>query len=254
MTANNNSATRLHRLLKALGEQPDKRRVSDAWAMVLGINEVDDDKRSYETVEALGRLHRQVDTARRLMRSTEISQELYESALNRCKRAMSVDTLSAKMSDIRQNLAPDVLIAIAWCGETLAQDEQELEPEVLAELQSEVEALRAAIEREDLPASLREFVSEQIQIIEKALREFPIVGARALSEALFQGYSHTQESGDAMNEAPHAPEINTLGSIWGRIRDLPGALQKADKTLGAVQGIADKGLKALEWFGGGPGA
>ncbi|HEY0019361.1 MAG TPA: hypothetical protein VGC13_23875 [Longimicrobium sp.] len=170
------------------------------------------------------------------MSETNISDELYANAFRSALRAIDPSHLGASWSNYQPLITPETLNALAFCSELLPDEGQLLETEEIDSLWAKLEALRTDVATSDLPDEVRRFILEQIGIIEKALDDYEITGARAFRRALVEGSLSYAEHETAVDEHKDAPEVKALSGIWG-------TLTKMNERSEAVQKLLTSGMK-----------
>lgn len=84
---------------------------------------------------------------------------------------------------------------------------------------------------------LRELIVHHIALIERAIAEYPIVGAKSLREAARTGLGELIEVRDVLKEAKESSPVSKLGIVWTKVNETADIALKAEK-------VAQLGQKA----------
>lgn len=243
-----NSAQRLYVILKVAAEQSGQNNIGDVWAHSFNIENKSTIKRNHEVVENLGLLYNQFEVTKDLVEKTDYSSELYQFAFGRIDRILSVDNLSSKWASLKNHLTPDTLLTINWLSEVLPDEKTVLDKEFINEIEKQLSLLKESLAREQVPTSLKAFIERQVEIIEKALRQYGIIGTKSFRDALYKGYSSSHENGDIIAANKESDELSALGKVWKKLKEVPGVVINTNKTLEAGASIVEKGQKLLDFF------
>lgn len=229
MPKNTNSASRLVNLLSNIPGHPDNTQTLEVWANVFAIEEPNPNKKSAAVAELLNAMYRELEVIRKQMAAGDFSESLFAPSMMRMEHALSSLLLPGAWVQARQHLTAETLLALAFCGEILPDEESVIEPSEIAEIKFQVDELQALLTQSTLPIRLRVLVEHHIALIRRALAEYPIVGAKALREAAHTAYGELAEAQDAVTANKDAPEISKLGSVWKKVNDATDLALKAEK-------------------------
>ncbi|WP_156403976.1 MULTISPECIES: hypothetical protein [unclassified Massilia] len=177
------------------------------------------------------------------MTAKNFSEELYASAIAQLEAAFSTMSLHTSWPNVRQHLTAETLVAMAFCGEIIDNEEDLISAEELTEIENKVQDLEQSLEGSTLPPRLKSLIQHHIDLIRKALAEYPIVGARSLRQAARTALGEIVEVREEISAHPDAPEIANLGSVWKRVNSAADLALKADK-------LVQLGQKAWDVVGG----
>ncbi|HEX3103818.1 MAG TPA: hypothetical protein VHQ22_05180, partial [Terriglobales bacterium] len=116
----------------------------------------------------------------------------------------------------------------------LPEDGVTVTAEELSELTNEVEKLRGIVSATTLPERVKRFVFEQLNIISRAIRDYPLAGAKAFRTAVQDVIFHTGEHADIVSEYKDAPVMSGLKQIWEKTAKYAKYAINASKFLGAL--------------------
>jgi hypothetical protein len=229
MPQNINSASRLVSLLKSIPGHPDNTQTLEVWAALFGIKEPNANKKSAAVAELLATMYRELELIREQMQNASFSENLYSSSITRIEHALSTMLLPATWNQVRQYLTPETFIALSFCGEILPDEETQIEPSDLTEIHALIDELNASLTNSQLPPRLNNLVKHHVDLIRRALAEYPISGAKSLREAARTALGELIEEKEAVAANREAPEINKLGSIWKKVNETADIALKAEK-------------------------
>lgn len=229
MANNINSASRLHALLKKASGNSAQTQILEVWANLFEVAEANPNKKSIAVAERLGSMFREVNLIREQMDKTDFGESLYSSALSKIELALSTMILSGTWNSAQQYLTPETLVALEFCGEILPDEEALISSEELAEIRSRVKDLQESLSSSQLPPRLRTLVEHHIDLILRALAEYPIAGAMALREAARTGLGEFMEVSETVKANRGAPEISMLGAVWDKVNKAADVALKAEK-------------------------
>lgn len=118
-------------------------------------------------------------------------------------------------------------------GETLPEDGAPLSQNELSELIQAVETLRKQVNESTLPDEVKVFVFQQLDVITTAIRDYPLVGAKAFRTAVREGFFHAGEHAEVVAEYKDAPVMNSLKQIQEKVVKYAKYSVEVAKILGA---------------------
>jgi hypothetical protein len=190
-----------------------------------------------------------------LMPSTSAPSDLYENAFARALNATSPAHLGVRSVVIQQQLTLEAQSVLRMCAAQLLKDETELAAADLQALIEILEDLENGVAESDLPPDVKSFFYDQISIMRRAMREYPVRGAAAIRDGLHLSVGRWTLQGTALeNAATKAakPYWTRLRDSWGTFLALAKATETVSKALLAgyeiarlVPGLVDGGPKLL---------
>lgn len=243
MSKNLNSASRLIALLQQAAAQSDNTPVLEVWANLFALTETNQNRKAIAVAERLRSMHRELDIVSDQLRNASFSTELYEGHLSRIEHALSTMLLPGTWNQVKQYLPPDVLTALAFCSEILPDEETQISEQELAEIKSKVEELRATLDDATIPPRLSQLIRHHIELIEHALAEYPIAGAKAFREAGRAALGEIIEAKDTISASRETPAVSQLESTWKTVNQATDIALKAEK-------LAQLGQKAWDMIAG----
>jgi hypothetical protein len=239
MTKNINSASRLLRILERHTSHADNVQTLEAWAGLLDVTETHPHRRIVAVGELVHAMHRELEHAATELASANFSKNLYENAFSRIENALSTMLFPNTWNHVRQHLAAEVLTALAFCTEILPNEETEISVEELASIRSKLDELRLTLEDSSLPRRLRSLIEHHVELIERALAEYPVVGAIALREAGRTALGEMIEAKDELATIENDPAVSRLKAAWKTVNEAADFALKAE-------GVAQLGQQAWQ--------
>jgi len=239
MPKNINSASRLFSILEQAPSHANKTNTLEVWTKLLDVTEKHPHRRVVAVGELVHAMHRELELATAGLATANFSRSLYERAFSQIEYALSPMLFPNSWDHVKQYLTPEVLTALAFCTEILPDEEIQISAEEISIIRTQVEELRATLNDANMPLRLRSLIQHHIELIECALAEYSIVGAKALREAGRTALGEMIEATDEIAPAKNSPAISTLESAWKSVN------QAADVAL-KTERLAQLGQKAWE--------
>ncbi|CAG0967922.1 hypothetical protein RHDC4_01093 [Rhodocyclaceae bacterium] len=137
--------------------------------------------------------------------------------------------LGGAWNQVKQYLLRETFVALAFCTEIIPDEESNISEEALAEISNLVADLRSSMEDANISPRLHELIDHHISLIERAIAEYPIAGAKALREAARTGLGELIEVREVLKEEKDTPSVNKLGTAWKRVNETADIALKAEK-------------------------
>jgi hypothetical protein len=163
------------------------------------------------------------------MAAKGFSEELYAPATSQLEAAFSTMNLYNPWPHARQYLTAETTVAMAFCGEIIDNEEDLIGTEELTEIANKVRELEQSLVDSTLPPRLKSLIQHHIDLIRRALAEYPIAGARALRQAARTALGEIVEVREEISAHPNSQEIANLGAVWKRVNAAADLALKADK-------------------------
>lgn len=248
MPKNINSAYRVRELINEVRGKQDNTPVHEVWAEAFGIEETDQHKKNFALSRCLADLHDEVELIRFEMVKLGYSENLYSSSLNKCNAVFAVQSLMANWHALKQRITPEVHIALGFCSEILPNEEDLIADESLAELKRMASDLRTSLSESSLPTYTQKIIEKHLTKIDEALAKYKAVGSKALEEVMQSAYGEVIANEAAFEEAKGSEELSKLSSMWQKTKSVLDGVVDTNKRLGAMQGMAEKGQKVIEFL------
>jgi hypothetical protein len=230
-----NPAKRLHALIEPVLAMHNDTNTLEAWAHCFGLDSSHVHNDPHEVTDRLKLLRTEIKLVRSLMQSTSFSADLYENALVAVTHITSVSNLSAPWGHLKGHVSSENLLAIRWCAQAIAS-EAGLTRAELGRILDSIAEFRTAIEQDNLPSHIRDFVLRQIAVLERGISQYPIRGPQAVRDAVREARVDVLDGGaEIMDQAPR-PLMLRLASLWNRSLV---ALESGEKMIKAITGVSE---------------
>lgn len=240
-----NAAKRAYELLtKAHAIADEKKKTAEVWATVFGIEFKPTPAGFGEVARMLALLSEELEEAFRQMEASDYSRDLYHATFNKARTAMGLAALNGNWKNLRQKLDGETLTILKFCSEVLPDEELRIPEGAFEAIVEILDTLRAAVAGEDMPEDLRIFIESQVTIIERALREFPIIGEKAFDRAVGEVLVTYPEYATVIEAYKGRKEIGLLDKAWNQIL-------KWSARLGALQNLLSSGEGIIGLLGSG---
>ena len=234
MSEQANAAHRLESILRNAVRLPEATSTVEVWTQVFSITGPDAQTTAVKVVHMIGLLRQQTNEIRLKMHDTPIKPQRYEPSLNHVLEALDIQTLSSSWQQRKRYLTPEVLSSVSWCADTLPNEEELIEQGSLGELKEELQRFRATVNEGSLPDYAKSFVLRQIEIIEQAVHEYPVIGAKAFRRASVECFFDLSENQDVYAKHSDEQEMSKLREFWGRVQNMA---EKAGPWLALAQAV-----------------
>jgi hypothetical protein len=239
MTSKRNSATRILAVLEVALREPQNPPTHSVWAKALGLDVNGSPRTLQSVVQLLTAMSAELDLAREHLAKIDFTKSLYEIPLDKIENAISPIHFTNSWLQVSHLLAPDVIISLKFLVEILPDEESEISEESLEEINRKVEELRASAEDSEIPLRLARLISHHIKLIERALSEYQITGAKAFREVARTALGEMIEAKDELAKEKNSPTVEKLKSAWDTVNKVTDTALKSEK-------VAQLGQKAWE--------
>ena len=134
-------------------------------------------------------------------------------------------------------------------GEGLPDEGPAISKEDLASLDTLVVNLRREIEKSDLPETVKRFVYEQLDIVERAIKEYPIAGINAFRTAAKDTVFNELEHPEEAKEFEQTESSSKLKAIIVRVREMSRVVLAFGKLLAAGNSVVETAEKLAHTAG-----
>jgi hypothetical protein len=255
-----NAASRLHSVLASLrGAGIRDGTTIQAWARVFGVKVPTVGTIGDSTIDAYRTLLQGLadvadaysETLARLHAIEDLDRETFLAPLPAVTQLIAPENLNRAWNDTLPLLPDTAMLALRFAADKLAQApsrELELDETVLVALRREIDALEAQVLSATLPVDLKDFLVRHLGKLRLALLRYPIVGVRALEDAVesvLGGMMVATEKGAIQRWREEADIVNAfatlIGNVWTAVATaynvtplLPGAVSTISRLLGGA--------------------
>ncbi len=235
-----NSAKRVLNLVLVVHSKPDQPSTASTWAEAFGLDPDESKSDPHEVNQKLSLLRHELDHLERQMAETHFSEKLYKPYIQRVRLTVSPSNISAGWGSYKNNLSPDVILALRYCSEILSS-EPNADFEELERLLSELQTFKDSLDSSSINPATYRFVMSQIGIIEQAIRSYPIAGGEALRKAFTEGFSDLTSRASELADQEETEVTSRVGQYWQEFKKAGEEFVSADRIANAYIGIIEKG-------------
>jgi hypothetical protein len=221
---------------QAYRNQNDK--AIDAWAHVLQVDSPDAIMRRMETISLLRLIYLETERGRALMGSIQLSRDLYDDAFSAVNRTLDVELFPHAWQSVIGLLTPTALNALKICSELLPTEGEEIAATSLEHISKLVAELRTDLASGNVPRALREYLDQQLTIIERAIRSYPIVGNVAFTQAVSESLTVAYTNKTTAKEHASSVQVRRFTDIWREVlevsestRDMIGDISSEERGM-----------------------
>ena len=248
MPKNINSAYRIREILNKVKSKQDKTPAHEVWAEVFSIEESDQNRKNVSISRCLADLHDEVELVRSEMLNLGFSENLYNSSLIKCNAVFAVQAIMGQWQGLKQQITPEVPVALGFCSEILPNEEELIDEASLDELKKMATDLRSCLAKSTLPPYTKNIIEKHLNKIDDAILKYKVVGAKALNEVMQSAYGEVIASELVFVEARESEEMGKLSAMWQKTKSVLDGVVDTNKRIGAMQGMAEKGQKVIEFL------
>jgi len=240
----NSSATRFNELAQAISKLRGSDPAMQIWPMVVDVSEFEGWRKNVEVARMVGVCRRQVDELRRDL--TRVPQgKKYEWILKPLEGMFSFNEPGGRWdSTVSAHVDARLLATLEALGDFLPETTGEIPQEVLKSARLLVAQIRKAVVGADLPDAVREFLLDQVELMERGFREYPLTGPAAFGVARQEATSRWFGAPAALLPYQDVRVVRKIGVGWRRLERLADAC-----TVALAMGtFAPWGVRVAERF------
>lgn len=222
MVKTNNPAGRLYQLLAEARAKSSSNHSILVWAEVLRVADGSEASTLQRFLQVIRLFH---ETKAALEAVEGLNHDLYLSEMHRIENLMFPSTLFRPWPEVKQSLTDTAMQALAFCAERLSQLplNRDLGPDILAQLQADVEALAERVISSDaLDTEAKELLTDLLSVLREALIEYRIRGPARLREALEQLIGKLAVNWSKIERNQKASEVIEFSKLWTRFAEIVG--------------------------------
>jgi hypothetical protein len=245
MALRENSAFRLFRFVQKMMPQPDNLPTAQAVLNAFGIER---DISGHEKAASLSRvtflIFTELDSLVKELRQENMTEESYQPITNAFER-FSATGLASNWQQSKPVFGA-ALNPLRIFGETLSDEDISVSADDLTQLSAAIDSLRNEVQTSDLPDPVKAFIEEQLNIISRAIHDYPLSGIKAFRTAARESIFYEAEHSDVAATAEKAPQMTKLRSIQTKVVQMSKYAIEFSKFLGAVDSLRQHAGTALQ--------
>jgi hypothetical protein len=210
-------------------------RTSDVWADYFGIGGSTPRYTTFEVIRNLNLLSDEIDRAEELAESSRITEERYSSSLQRIRAAVQPSNVAAQWQQYKRQYGESDINMLRTISD-VSDDENDVSEESLDDFKNAVEEFRqhvATLEDD----TLCKFATSQLLNMERAISDYPIIGARAFEQGVKDFAGEAFFSYDVWKKNEGTETIDRMRNLGGKLFNI------VKYTAPAIQAAA--GMKEL---------
>jgi hypothetical protein len=199
----------------------------------------------------------QIDLAERGLVALQFPSSLFARQFTQARNAFTPSALNSNFSHVTGHVTTDVVLAFRWAAFALPDEGEQLKPESLDALITEVAALLDEPALQGLPQVLRDKLIEHLTAMLIALRGCPVTGSEPLQKAvkdLGLDLATNKDSFDTAIESADARSKPFLDRTKAFIRKAVEAASIAGKGAEGVEKVwklaSERGPQLIDWAKG----
>jgi len=243
-----NSAYRIYNIFKNnLDTQNEGQQNVEVWSKVFDINEPDHLQKSFRVLEKLTLLKKEMENSNNLMSNIDISKETYTKVFEALKNVLNPQLLYHPWNTVKQHMKPDIMNLLKICSELLPDEEELISEEEIEGIKNEIETLEKHIEGGKYSDSLKSFVKEQLVLLNTAISNYKIQGAKAFNQSYYEAHTILFKNVEVFKDKDSKILLKKIGSIWNNVLSIYERVSKSYnmlsagiKLLGGSDSVLDK--------------
>jgi len=240
-----NSVFRVHRILEKLSKTNLNATSIEVWASLFGIKR--GGRYQFEAIKKLDLFSQELERAfQSAKNNVKITPDLFETAFSSARQLIdtNIKNLGTNLTNFQNLINQEKLNLLRICSELL-DDEEELIPDVeLEKIASEIQKLQASINQDYDSNELRQFVLQNLELIQDAIQDYFIIGLKAFKSAYYEAHTVVFKDQIVLREKEDGKEaLNKVAKLWKRVVDV---VDKADKAGSKAIRLLTAGEKIIE--------
>jgi hypothetical protein len=237
MTEKENSALRLYRFIqKMVPQQPPTLPLAQVLLNAFDVpKEMEQRDQNAILARIVVLLFGELDSIVGDLRKAGHSEESLQPIV-RPFNSFSGTGLATRWQNYKEEFAASLPVLLL-VGETLPEDGTVISHGELSELGAAVRNLGDEVRNYAVPDEVKKFIFDQLDIISRAIREYPLAGAKAFRTAVRDAIFHTGEHSDIVAEYQDAPIMGSLRQIQEKAVKYAKYAVEVSKFVGALDSL-----------------
>lgn len=231
-----NSAKRLLYYLEKARRASAKLSTASVWETAFGLRNDDPDL----IYQRLSLIRYELDQVEKKIAEKGFSSDLYLPYIEQIRSVISSKNIDAPWENYRPKLDEIAFLAIRWCSEIIGQ-ESTADLGGLEKLLEELMKFKTSLEKNKIEGIIYNFVINQINIIEQAIKDYPISGQAAIKKAYKEKYidivEKTEDLKDHVLSNNDKNYLNQLKNIWEKFDSATNKITNVYKKIKDVKSI-----------------
>lgn len=248
MATNINSAYRIYNIFNdSLDKYRENQQVVDVWAEVFDITENEHLQKSFQVLEKLTLLKKEMENSAYLMSNSNISQDTYSIVFTSLKNVLNPQLLYHQWNSVKAQMKNETMNLLKICSELIPDEEDIISDEEIEGIKREIESLEKHVEEGKYSDVLKNFVKEQLTLLKTAISNYKIQGAKAFNQSYYDAHTILFKNVEVFKDKDSKTILKKIGTIWNQVLSIYERVSKTYnmlsggiKLLGAGDTILDK--------------
>lgn len=242
----NNAASRARNLLIAAKNSKDSLKTVDVWKTVLAHS--NEPVESFEVIRLIELLRSELRSIERTLAKRGVPKQTYSPHFQRAYQATAVENVNAVWSNFKANITNELLVCLQFSEFILNEDEPQFAVEQIEQITQLIQELRLGLEDPGLDPELTHFVSQQISLLERGLRDLKIRGSKAIQKCYVDGLGEILEHSDVLHDNADTPIVNKLKVAWGHVQLATEKAAQLNKSVDTWGKLLERGADVMDQF------
>ncbi len=236
-----NPASRISDILKLAQAQKPHITVGAAWANTFKIPKSEDTLETYmETWNYLSLLNAEFKLMQGYVHQDEsLDPKLTQSGLGVVQALLaSVKHLDAQWQSFRDQINDHTFVILGWISRDLEKSEireEEISGDELNNLINEISDLEKILEESKLSQPVRQVILHHMEIVKRAISNYPIIGASAFKDAVVNVCGEIIINGNFPGELNEKDNIKIRDRFKNILRRARSNMEKAPQTYATIK-------------------
>jgi len=235
-----NAAARVYGFIEKAKAQNPSEAAAMTWARVFDLDPTKSNIDSHEVQAHLRMLREEIESIVVLMNESSFSRDLYLPYISDLRSMISAPNLASPWSSYVHLASPETMLALRFLREIIAEEDS-IDIEELQDLLDKLYAFRTELDSSAISKAQRDFFLDQLNIIERGIKEYPIRGAKSLKKSFKEGLSEVVLAEEILKEPNAEKEKGMLSELWDKTikaGNLADDLSKAGNSIVKLIGTA----------------
>ena len=233
-----NSASRLYKILNAARDLSRTQTAIHVWCQIFDIQEEDPVRQAREVTTRLLHLQDELEKTELAIEQEDMfEKEDYEEEFAAVRKVLNTAAIRDQWAIFRDMLGPEVLQTLRLFGRQLPADTEPAPTEDIDELLTLIQELEDAVRESSEDPELKTFLYTLVDIMRRAVREYPLRGAKAFRTAAYDIRVEIEENADTVRRATATQEFGLLKRAWAKFLQVGEMVERVHRGLKAGVGV-----------------
>jgi hypothetical protein len=211
-----NTARRIRNILSALKDQATDTRTMVVWASAFQC--ADRPNPQFETYRLLGIFTDQVNQLALEVEALDLEQEDYDETFKNLTQLVGVTNLDMPWREYQPYVTNAMISQLGMIAQISPITEPVIPLEDIEQFKEDLQNFQREVSGSDIDNRLKAFVLQQIEIMLRAIREYPIRGVEAIKAGDAALVTNALSEQELIQEHKGEKVLQETGSFWQRMR------------------------------------